>query len=532
MILWVLASFLAYTLWEDKMIRRLLIKIVIVQSVVAVFGSLEAAELTVDERAAGIAAVETLRHSHRLGVDASDFARDYPREMWRSRSQMFGDLLDAARSRHGVTEVGAALDRELSRMRARTRDSNRLAAMMEVLGHNPARLRECLALPGVAHMLDELVSGDFKHSAVDGPTSEEWEWWVSPAVFDGRQWHTAVWTGNEMIVWGGWDGDYLATGGLYEPATDTWLPTSAVDAPLGRGSHSAVWADGLMIVWGGYGDGEYFGDGGRLDPAINAWISMTTVDAPDGRAYHTAVWTGHRMFVWGGGDDVGALGTGGLYEPVSDEWMNVTMTDAPISRYDHVMVWTGTEAILWGGATYYSLPPGTTNSGARYDPIGDHWTAIETTGAPSGRFAHSGVWSGTEMIVWGGGSYDNTGGRYDPATDSWLATNENDAPEGRAYSPAVWTGEKMIVWGGSVVNGPESDTGGHYDPVSDSWAPTNLIGVPEPSFGHTAVWTGDEMLIWGGQFTNELAGYADRRLVFRDGFESGDISEWSLVHPE
>ena len=55
------------------------------------------------------------------------------------------------------------------------------------------------------------------------------------------------------------------------------------------------------------------------------------------------------------------------------------------------------------------------------------------------------------MIVWGGefnGGYLNTGGRYNPGTDSWMATSTTNAPAGRYGHTAVWTGSEMIVWGG------------------------------------------------------------------------------------
>src|SRR5206468_5249361 len=50
----------------------------------------------------------------------------------------------------------------------------------------------------------------------------------------------------------------------------------------------------------------------------------------------------------------------------------------------------------------------------------DTWMAINTTNAPSGRELHTAVWTGSEMIVWGGqnSSVLNTGGRYTPSTDS------------------------------------------------------------------------------------------------------------------
>lgn len=45
----------------------------------------------------------------------------------------------------------------------------------------------------------------------------------------------------------------------------------------------------------------------------------------------------------------------------------------------------------------------------------DSWTATSLTGAPASRWIHTAVWSGTEMIVWGGRTANgmvNDGGRY------------------------------------------------------------------------------------------------------------------------
>ena len=62
-----------------------------------------------------------------------------------------------------------------------------------------------------------------------------------------------MWTGNEMIVWGGRWGwgfhDLLDTGGRYDPATDSWLATSTAAAPLHRSGHTAVWTGSEMLVW-------------------------------------------------------------------------------------------------------------------------------------------------------------------------------------------------------------------------------------------------------------------------------------------
>jgi hypothetical protein len=81
----------------------------------------------------------------------------------------------------------------------------------------------------------------------------------------------------------------------------------------------------------------------------------------------------------------------------------------------------------------------------------DNWTATSTINVPTARSGHTAVWTGTEMIVWGGeaGGFAllNTGGRYNPSTDSWMATSTTNAPSARTGHTAVWTGTEMIVWG-------------------------------------------------------------------------------------
>jgi hypothetical protein len=72
------------------------------------------------------------------------------------------------------------------------------------------------------------------------------------------------------------------------------------------------------------------------------------------------------------------------------------------------------------------------------------------------------------MIVWGGYSYNNTGGRYDPASDSWLPTTTINVPAARVYHSSVWTGTEMIIWGGGQFRSDSTwdyfDTGGIYVP--------------------------------------------------------------------
>ena len=134
--------------------------------------------------------------------------------------------------------------------------------------------------------------------------------------------------------------------------------------------------------------------------------------------------------------------------------------------------------IVWGG--YYQEPDATdhyVNTGGRYNPSTDSWTATSTINAPDGRDSHTAIWTGTEMIVWGGeianSQWVNTGGRYNAATDSWAATSILNAPSARVSHTGVWTGNEMIVWGGYTFSS-QTDTGGRYNPSADSWIATSI----------------------------------------------------------
>ncbi|MEN3334798.1 MAG: hypothetical protein V7641_4163 [Blastocatellia bacterium] len=315
---------------------------------------------------------------------------------------------------------------------------------------------------------------------------------------------TAVWTGTEMIVWGGVGGGpqssttSLSTGGRYNPTTDIWQATNLTNRPLSRYGHTAVWTGSEMIVWGGtnrfLGTDRKLSTGGRYNPATDSWV-RTNSNVPEGRLFHTAVWTGTEMIVWGGYDGSSALDTGGRYNPSTNSWTGTGAVNRPLARYAHTAVWSGSEMLVWGGHNSST----SLNSGGRYDPAADSWTNISATSAPNKRENHTAIWNGSEMIVWGGLDFGasrlDSGGRYNPTSDSWTPTNSTTPPTPRELHTAVWTGSVMIIWGG--LSGGTVQTGSRYSPATDSWSPTNFSTAPSARSGHTAVWTGAEMIIWG-----------------------------------
>ena len=341
------------------------------------------------------------------------------------------------------------------------------------------------------------------------PLIDFWSPVTTEGAPEARADHTAVWSGSRMIIWGGRLDSRLNSGGSYDPVTDSWTPTTMAGAPSFRSSHSAVWTGTEMIIWGGLNPFEsnapplaVYNSGGRYNPATDTWIP-TRQDAttPSVRAGHTAVWTGSEMIVWGGyhielpfgGPVHSQLDTGSRYDPSTDTWTALPI--GPSKRERHVAVWTGSEMIVWGGAfnVVQINPPTVTtvllNTGGRYNPATNAWAPTRTDAtSPSARRPETGVWTGSEMIVWGG-QFQGKGYRYDPATDSWTVMADISLIVGTAE--AVWTGSRMVLVEGGFRGG------GRYDPATDSWTPITKGPVP-PRSGHVAQWTGNLMLLWAG----------------------------------
>jgi hypothetical protein len=108
------------------------------------------------------------------------------------------------------------------------------------------------------------------------------------------------------------------------------------------------------------------------------------------------------MIVWGGkGIGQSELGAGARYNPAANTWTPVSIVSAPVARDSHTAVWTGTEMIIWGGWNGASVE----SSGARYNPTVDSWAALPLGGGSGsiGSFSsHRSIlksWQSGEQVV-------------------------------------------------------------------------------------------------------------------------------------
>jgi len=343
------------------------------------------------------------------------------------------------------------------------------------------------------------------------------ERWETRATGPSRRTgNSAVWTGREMIIFGGGSQSvWLGDGGRYDLQSNIWRSISRTNAPSPRWFHGAVWTGSEMLIWGGranFFNQDMYNDGARYNPANNTWTPISGAGAPTVRSQFPSIWTGREMLVWGGwaiGD--ATRGDGGRYNPATDTWTPISSINAPSSRVEPTAVWTGEEMIIFGGIEVTGGgAPGwiTLNTGARYNPETDTWIPLPTEGAPS-ITAHTAVWTGTDMIVWGGrflppNNTVNTGARYNLADNKWypIAT---PALATRLYQAAVWTGSEMVIWGGSdpSPNNILYSDGARYNPATDTWSAMTAANAPQarhfwrPDLG---VWTGEGLLVYGGSY--------------------------------
>jgi hypothetical protein len=315
------------------------------------------------------------------------------------------------------------------------------------------------------------------------------------APIAGRTRMAAVWTGDQLFVWGGYDrmddggGTVTADGALYDPTTSTWrrLPASPLSAQAGA---QAIWLNGQVLVLGGQpavvsGTQYEYRDMAAYDPATDRWTKLPSMPiAKDHSLLNVvAVAVTDHLYAW-------------------QEWQRV-------------------EPTADGGSTTYS--------GVDldiYDPARNTWTADVAASRPSdgsdSNNAPQGIVSaiaiGRDVFVpaaqpWCGGCPGpwvpgQQGRLLNVAMNTW--TKLPHGPVDDLGPTSLWTGSALVaVDTGSSTSGPD---GTHlpgevaaWDPTSNSWV--SLPAAPLASGGRAvAVWAGDRVLEWGPMFVPSDAG--------------------------
>jgi len=133
---------------------------------------------------------------------------------------------------------------------------------------------------------DDYVSQSLGDGAIYSPSTDSWsplpsENAPSPRLSGGYEWN-----GRDLIIWGGYDSwtfptPFFNNGSRYNSSNNLFSPMSENNAPGGRSDIKSVWLDKYFFVWGGY-DGRYPVTGGLYCSCLAPPPQSTNPSPPNG----------------------------------------------------------------------------------------------------------------------------------------------------------------------------------------------------------------------------------------------------------
>lgn len=286
----------------------------------------------------------------------------------------------------------------------------------------------------------------------------------------------------------------------------TWraLPRAPIDGRIGPG---VVWTGKEVIVWGGVIRQRSVpvaatGDGAAYDPSTDSWTDIAQAPAGvEGGGGDAAPWTGSAAVFWAGNSPDGPA-AGGVYDPRTDTWR--ALPDGPLGpREGYVSGWTGKDLLIIGGT---SGDGPARPVAAAVDPKSGSWRLLPGLNELGGFRPNGAVWDGTEVFLAGlvlgcpkqvsvCTTWKPAMFGYDPATDATTHVDLNEAPVTRTQLPQLapigWTGSSVALTAGDPSAGLV-----FYDPSSDSWSTGRKApcSIPDSTYTQSA-WLGDRFAI-------------------------------------
>jgi hypothetical protein len=320
-----------------------------------------------------------------------------------------------------------------------------------------------------------IVWGGYARSAADGersdgaaydPATRNWRMIApSPPGVEGGA--AVAWTGDEMVVWASNSPDGPVGTAVYEPSTDSWrrLPAS----PLGkRESFSSVWTEKELIVVGGnLGDTLAKPVAAALDPQTGSWRVLPALDKVTGLMPSPGVvWDGHEVFVMGSVCAASALSCSPTllaYDPETDALREIDLTKEPTQQPLTLIASRGTDLV------FSAVEPANGRIFiVRYDTSTGSWRkkgAFAPFPVPDTAYTQT-AWLGDRYVAADGSSGLQI---YDPDTDTWQTITPGPSPlNSREGSAVVWTGSELIAWSGTVYE--------RYNPTPADGASLGLEG--------------------------------------------------------
>ncbi|MCR4315788.1 MAG: hypothetical protein NUW37_05480 [Planctomycetes bacterium] len=265
-------------------------------------------------------------------------------------------------------------------------------------------------------------------------------------------------------------------------------------------------------------------------PSDGKFVALNADGAPSPRTGESVVCAGSKVIVFGGAafGSEELLADGGVYDIESDAWAPLQGPSRGGARANHTAVWTGTEMIVYGGMVNPSSP-----YGIAYNPETETWRTMEFDGAPVELSNHSAAWTGSKMLLYGGRIgedkiYLTDLYSYDPKTTEFVKLTGSDYFAGRLDHSAIFANGRMIVYGGRDEDGP-CRTALAYSPETDDWELLTAISRRGMEF-QGAFERSDRFHFVDFDFLQRFGESSSPRLLptFVDGEFDPDSRSWSF----
>lgn len=280
------------------------------------------------------------------------------------------------------------------------------------------------------------------------PADDPWAWapvgWSElPPPPEWRDGAAIVWTGEELLYWGGTprgagEGAAVADGFAFSPATRTWrrLPP----APWPGGNADAVWTGSKALFFDArIADGEVAPL--AFDPVRNAWrpLPPSPLSPLWGGAW---AWTGEELVVVGGGGqgDPSTREAAAL-NPQTESWR--LLPEAPAGVNLASAVWTGREVVVVGSEIDSRNRATTVTSIAMaYDPAADAWRRLPDP--PVSAQTAAAAYIDDRIIAWE--SYSPAAAEYVPAEDRWRSLDTGELTGSECYAEGASIPDTLVTW--------------------------------------------------------------------------------------
>ena len=293
---------------------------------------------------------------------------------------------------------------------------------------------------------------------------------------------------NQVVLFGGRAGDSKSDTWLYDPSTDTYIPSTSTTNPSARFSHAMAYdsANDKVVLFGG-------------GPSTSTFKSDT----------------------W-------------IYDPATDSWEQVFPASHPSARKNHAMVYDSSNGVvvLFGG--YYDDGSVTKYQDTwTYNVNTNTWTEMSSSSKPSARYAVGMAYDSKNGVTVLFGGYDDASDdetwTYDAGSDSWTQKSPASSPPARFRHAMTYdsANEVTVLFGGAGSSPSHKSDTWTYSVSDDAWTQKSPSLYPTNRRGHVMVY--DEarakaLII--GSYSDQMSRYGNFYQVIVD-YSTSDIGEWS-----